>query len=191
MSWLDTLKQYAPSIATAIVTGGTSALPAALIGILGKELIGNENASAQRVEEQLQSYTRQAELDPEIALQLRRADLSFRTRELELIYQDRQSARSRDIQIQKSKGNNYRADGMILMAWLGALACIGALIYLFSTGNPDAGLVAVISTFGTKFLGQIDLSFSFEFGGSADGSKANRNIAAILGRQVKDNKNNA
>ena len=84
MSWLDKLKTYAPTVAGAILTGGTSALPAAMLGILGKELLGNDKASAQQVEDQLQEFTRQAALDPEIGLQLRRADLAFKSLSLEL-----------------------------------------------------------------------------------------------------------
>ncbi len=43
----------------------------------------------------------------------------------------------------------------------------------------------VISTFGTKFLSQIDLSFSFEFGGSADGSQTNQQLQGLLRQQVE------
>ncbi|WP_448215294.1 hypothetical protein [Endozoicomonas sp. 2B-B] len=185
MSWLDKLKEYAPSIAMTLATGGTAALPAALIGILGKELSGNDKASPVQVEEKLQAFTRQAALDPEIARQLHKADMAFREKQLELEYKDRADARKRDIAIQSKRGRNERADWMLVMAFVGFLCCLFSLIWLFLEGSPDAGLVGIVATFGTKFLGMCDLGFAFEFGGSADGSKANRNIAAILGQKVK------
>ena len=187
MSWLEKLKEYAPVVAGSILIGGTAALPAALLGILGKELLGNDRASPQRVEEQLRAYTELAPLDPEIARQLQRADLEFRSLQLELTYQDRKGARDRDVLIQQKRGNNGRADWMVLLAFAGFLCCLCSVVFLFFRGNPNAGLVGILATFGTKFLSMIDLTFAFEFGGSADGTEANKNIANLLGRQVQKN----
>ncbi|MFT6915618.1 MAG: hypothetical protein ACJAWL_001928 [Motiliproteus sp.] len=44
MEWLDKLKEYAPDIALAIATGGTSAIVTTATRILAKELTGDDAA---------------------------------------------------------------------------------------------------------------------------------------------------
>lgn len=66
MSWLDTVKKYAPDIALAIATGGTSTLATTATRILAKELTGKEQVSqveldtavAKATPEQLERLTR-------------------------------------------------------------------------------------------------------------------------------------
>ena len=107
----------------------------------------------------------------------------------ELYYKDRADARKRDIAIQSKRGSNSRADRMLFGAFLGFVLCLAALMwsfyeYLDQGKQPDAGLIGVLCTFGTTFLAMLKEAFGFEFGGSADGEKANRNIQALLTRQV-------
>ena len=122
--------------------------------------------------------------DTEAAIKLRTLENSHQQKLQAMAYKNVADARKRDIAIQKRRGRNQRADWMIVLAFLGFVGCLVSLIGLFVKGEPDPGLVGIIATFGTKFLGMIDLSFAFEFGGSADGEKANRNIQALLTRQV-------
>ncbi len=49
MSWLDKIKEYAPDIALAFATGGTSAIKSVAVRMLAKELTGDPSASVEDV----------------------------------------------------------------------------------------------------------------------------------------------
>ena len=185
MSVWEKIKDYAPTVAAAVATGGT-AIPAAAIQILSKELFGKDDQPLERVEFELAKLTHEADNgNTEAALKLRELETNSKEKLLAMHYQSISDARERDIAIQEAQGGNARADKMMGLAFFGFFGCLSALIFLFLFDKADPGLVAVIASFGTKFLGQLDLGYAFEFGGSADGTKANNNIAEMLGRKVK------
>lgn len=57
MDWLDKLKQYAPDIALAIATGGTSALATTATRILAKELTGDEGGTLDQLKPAIENAT--------------------------------------------------------------------------------------------------------------------------------------
>lgn len=79
--------------------------------------------------------------------------------------EDMQHARARDMEIQKLRGANKRADALIIAAFGGVLLCgIGFLFVKEMT--PQAEIF--LSTVGGMLVMKIGTAFDFEFGSSAD-----------------------
>jgi hypothetical protein len=79
-----------------------------------------------------------------------------------LVYQDRDSARKRDIKIRRFTGSNFRADIMISMTWCAIIFMVGSLLYF---RNSLTGDIVLIFSSIISFLGSIlaEAHF-FEFG---------------------------
>ena len=57
MSWLDKIKEYAPDIALAFATGGTSAIKSVAVRMLAKELTGDPDASVEDMKGVIENTT--------------------------------------------------------------------------------------------------------------------------------------
>jgi len=81
--------------------------------------------------------------------------------EMEKLYlADTQSARSRDVEIIKAAGHNYRADSMYVLAVL----LIAALVYVVLQSELGEYAKGIITLVLGRFLGYLDNIYNFEFG---------------------------
>lgn len=101
--------------------------------------------------------------------------------------QDMQDARRRDIEIQKLKGSNKRADALIACAYLGVIA-VALVLALAPNLNPDAK--TFLATAGGMLLMKFGTAFDFEFGASKSdeqsGNLAQRLMGMVGGRRDAD-----
>jgi hypothetical protein len=81
--------------------------------------------------------------------------------EMEKLYlADTQSARSRDVEIVKASGHNYRADSMFVLA----VFLIAALVVVVLQSEIDEYAKGIITLVLGRFLGYLDNIYNFEFG---------------------------
>lgn len=85
--WLTKVFSYAPRVATAIATGGTSELVNVGLSVVGELVTGKPFTDVKEAEAMINNMT------PEQLLTLKQADQIFETRKLELEYQDRENTR--------------------------------------------------------------------------------------------------
>ena len=85
--WLSKVFGYAPRVATAIATGGTSELVNVGLSVIGELVTGKPFKDTKEAEAMIKDMT------PEQLLSLKQADQIFETRKLELEYQDREHTR--------------------------------------------------------------------------------------------------
>jgi Iap family predicted aminopeptidase len=178
MDWLKKLGEYAPDIVGAILSGGAT-LPATALKILGKELLGSDDASEADIETAVKNAT------PEQMTALTKVNNNFKVEMLKLQNEEAESARSAEVNemanARKSYGkHNEQADKIadnvmkfnILYAVLIALAQIAALT--FAKDMSDAVIVVIGNVCGWIIKGVLDerkdvTGFYF---GSSIGSKA-------------------
>ncbi|OAN50700.1 hypothetical protein [Magnetospirillum moscoviense] len=88
---------------------------------------------------------------------------------------DRQGARARDMEITKAGRTNHRANVLLVVAMIGVVACICAMIFGQIDGNTALGgtILSIAVMLANKFV----TAFDFEFGGSADSAET-RNLLA-------------
>lgn len=104
---------------------------------------------------------------PELLVQLRTrmAELNV---ELEKAYlEDRQSARSRDVELRKIGDKNWRANIMVLAAFVAVITIAFVLSYFTGLKGEVVGFLTAV---GGMFARNIGTAFDFEFG-SSRGSK--------------------
>ncbi|HJW81966.1 MAG TPA: hypothetical protein VJ396_06955 [Acidiferrobacterales bacterium] len=92
---------------------------------------------------------------------------------------DVQSARARDVELSKVRGNNTRADVMVIAAVVGLVSCLAVLI-LFKGSIPGEA-VGIISTVAGIFGACMKDAYSFEFG-SSRGSKEKDDVIGEIAR---------
>jgi len=96
-----------------------------------------------------------------LALQQRLAELE---NELTAMFLgDRQSARSRDVEMTKAGQHNIRADVMVVGAFV---ALIVISCFLITAENIDKGVMGFLTTIGGMLMKSISTAFDFEFGSS-------------------------
>lgn len=91
--------------------------------------------------------------------------------------EDMQNARKRDIDIQKLRGSNQRADALIVAAFSGVLL-IGLAFIIFPDLSPDAR--TFLATVGGMLVMKIGTAFDFEFGGSAGSNDKNEIMSKMM-----------
>jgi hypothetical protein len=97
------------------------------------------------------------------------ARLSADTAQQAAALADTQSARQRDVELQKANGgHNTRADVMVIGAVVGLVACLGVLI--FFKGDIPGEVVGIVSMIAGIFGACLKDAYAFEFG-SSRGSK--------------------
>jgi len=100
--------------------------------------------------------------------------------EMELAYlADVQSARSRDVEIVKSGGKNYRADSMYILAVL----LIASLVWIVLKSGLDEYAKGIITLVLGRFLGYLDNIYNFEFGSTRGSRTKDTTIKNLTGSE--------
>lgn len=102
--------------------------------------------------------------DRELELELQRALLTAETNYWEQCIQDKQNARERDLAIQRLRGQNLRANIMLVMAMIGIVLSVGALVVFKPVLHADG--VGMLSAVAAVFGACLKDAYSFEFGSS-------------------------
>ena len=106
--------------------------------------------------------------DPKLVAQFQHAVLKMEHEREMAVYDDRKSARLRDIAFVKAQKHNIRADIMVVSAAAGLISCL-LTITLYS-GTLPGEAVGIISTVAGIFGSCLKDAYAFEFG-SSRGSK--------------------
>ena len=159
MGWKEIIGTLAPTVASALGGPLAGAAVTAIGGLLGiteptqdkiKVAIENGSLTGEQV-----SAIRQLELK----LKGEEEERGFRYTELE--FKDRDSARGRDTELNKSGQHNYRADTMFVLA----VAVIVGLVYsIWTEPGINEFMKGVVTLVLGRFLGYLDNIYSFEFG---------------------------
>ncbi len=145
------LAQFAPSIMRFFGAGDKStAVVEKIVGTA--QTVSGASSPAEALEMIRASAEKQAEF--QMAILKNEA-------EMERMYlADTQSARSRDVEIAKTVGHNYRADSMYVLA----IALIGSLVYIVLKSGLDEYAKGIVTLVLGRFLGYLDNIYNFEFG---------------------------
>lgn len=92
---------------------------------------------------------------------------------------DRQSARTRDVELAKAGRTNHRADLMVTAVVIGLIACIGVLA-IYRQSVPGE-VVGILSTIAGIFGSCLKDAFAFEFGSSRSSRDKDELLARTLG----------
>ncbi len=171
MSWIDKLKEYAPDIAMAVVTGGAT-LPA-LAAKAGGDAVGRDVKTPKDIEAVISGAS------PETMLKLKQAnnDFKLRMKELdnELIhagYQNTDSARSMYKVNSKDAsviGKSIMSKNLVVVFLLAAINC--SVIYYLRDDGVIVGMVStLIGGIISSLLSERQTVVNFFFGSSM-GSK--------------------
>lgn len=103
-----------------------------------------------------------------LELELQRALLVLESSYWEQCIQDKQDARERDLAIQRLRGQNIRANVMLVLAVMGILFSVGALVLFKPILSTDG--VGMLSAVAGVFGACLKDAYSFEFGTSRPSS---------------------
>jgi hypothetical protein len=118
-----------------------------------------------------------AQMEHEIELKRIRQEDDRLTAHLEEMYiQDRQDARSRDVEIVKVKGNNRRGD-VLAYGSLATLASCLFMLFFVDVDNASRDLLLVMLGALVTIVKDV---FSFEFGSSKDSQRNAQAVADML-----------
>lgn len=146
IDWIKKLAGYAPDIATAIATGGTS-LAATGLRILGKELLGDETATEQQVAAAVQNAT-QAELN-----ELQRINNEFKVQMATIETQDKQNEHQTT---QETIRNGDNSDSKVVrwtrpgQSWVSLAA---AIYYALATDAPSVEVLLALLALPWTYAG--------------------------------------
>jgi hypothetical protein len=137
-----------------------------MAGKLVAEALGNPNAKPEDIPALL------AQASPEQIAALKQSEFDFKARMTELGYtneqkleelvvQDRQGARERDVKLAESGQRNHRADLMFLLAV--AMTC-GLVWIVWRDPNINEYMKGIFTLVLGRFLGYLDNIYNFEFG---------------------------
>lgn len=166
MNWIEKLTQYAPDIAAAVATGGTS-LVATGVRILGKELLGNESASSDEVQKAVESAT------PAQMIALKKANNDFVVQKMQI--QAGEMASAREMYTSHNQQADSIADTIIKrnIWFIIALILVNVgIVYVFRENAAAASSATGLIAFAVRdLLAQIQSVSGFYFGSSL-GSKS-------------------
>lgn len=131
----------------------------------GLEKIVNRLGGSANVKESLNKIKN----DKELELELQKALLMAENEYWKLCLRDRQSARERDMALQKLQGKNRRANLMLMMAVIGIIFSLGSLIFFKAFLTSD--VIGIISAVAAIFGSCLKDAYSFEFGSHGGGAK--------------------
>lgn len=153
LDWIKKIAGYAPDIAAAVATGGSS-LAATGLRILGKELLGNESASESDIEKAV------AAASPEQLVNLARCNNEFKAEMKRLeneakrdLLQDKQSEH---LQTQETIRNGDNSDSTLvrttrpLQSWASLVA---AFFYVFTADSIDVYVLGALLTLPFTYAG--------------------------------------
>ena len=154
---------FAPLVGTAL--GGPAG---ALAGTAVKSLASAFGLSPTATPDEIHQAI---STDPQAALKLHQAELDFQAKqtdqkldELKAYLSDMQAARTRDLDIRKLGKLNFRADLMLLAAFLAVIVI--AVILCLGGAAISGSVIGFLTTIGGMFARNIGTAFDFEFGSS-------------------------
>lgn len=159
MGWKEIIGTLAPTVASAL--GGP--LAGAAVVAIG-ELLGITEPTQDKIKVAIENGSLTGEQVSairllELKLKGEEEERGFRYTELE--FKDRDSARGRDTELNKSGQHNYRADAMFMLA----VAVIVGLVYsIWTEPSINEFMKGVVTLVLGRFLGYLDNIYSFEFG---------------------------
>ncbi len=159
MGWKEIIGTLAPTVASAL--GGP--LAGAAVVAIG-ELLGITEPTQDKIKVAIENGSLTGEQVSairllELKLKGEEEERGFRYTELE--FKDRDSARERDTELNKSGQHNYRADAMFMLA----VAVIVGLVYsIWTEPSINEFMKGVVTLVLGRFLGYLDNIYSFEFG---------------------------
>lgn len=135
--------------------------------------IGFDNKILQQLTKALTNVTGLSDSDQAVKLiqnnrslelELQRALLIAEVRYWEQCIKDRENARERDLIIQRIRGQNIRANIMLVMAMMGMMFTFAGLIIFKSALNSEG--IGLLSALAAVFGSCLKDVYSFEFGSS-------------------------
>ena len=159
MGWKEIIGTLAPTVASAL--GGP--LAGAAVTAIG-ELLGISEPTQDKIKVAIENGSLTGEQVSairllELKLKGEEEERGFRYTELE--FKDRDSARGRDTELNKSGQRNYRADTMFVLA----VAVIVGLVYsIWTEPSINEFMKGIVTLVLGRFLGYLDNIYSFEFG---------------------------
>lgn len=159
MGWKEIIGTLAPTVASAL--GGP--LAGAAVVAIG-ELLGITEPTQDKIKVAIENGSLTGEQVSairllELKLKGEEEERGFRYTELE--FKDRDSARGRDTELNKSGQHNYRADAMFMLA----VAVIVGLVYsIWTEPSINEFMKGIVTLVLGRFLGYLDNIYSFEFG---------------------------
>ncbi len=148
MSWLDKLKEYAPDIAMAVLSGGATLPQLALKAVA--------DATGQEVTNETQMAEAIKGASPEVMLKVKQANNSFRIRMAEL----RNELVDTELgDVQHARVHNKHSKMPEIICIMLTLSMIGFAVALFFAEIPDANVRLIDTLFGafmTAWLGSIN-----------------------------------
>jgi hypothetical protein len=106
--------------------------------------------------------------NPDKLVEYHLAMLAQATRLEELVYTDRQNARSRDVEYIKAGKRNYRADALVAISVLVVLVIIGVVVWRSELNEFAKGSLTTILG---VFLNMLTNAYQFEFGQTRKGEE--------------------
>jgi hypothetical protein len=165
MSWLNKLKDYAPSIASAILSGGATLPQLALKAI--SDATGIDVSSEDSAKNVIESAT------PEQMLKIKQADNSFKIRMREL---DNELTATELKDVQNARDSHkHSAMPMVICLALTAMVTMGA-VGLFTLDIPDENKEIAYLLFGT-LLAKWGDSIAYWVGTTRSSAEKSRGLA--------------
>lgn len=158
MTWLKTLQQLAPTVASAFL-GPLGGIAVSAIG----NILGVSDATQDKIAQAIQT----GQLTPEQLGKIKELELEYLENEkergfkyAELEFADMADARKRDTAFLQAGTRNYRADFMFLLAVL----IIAALVWIIWK-DPDINeyVKGIFTLVLGRFLGYLDAIYNFEY----------------------------
>lgn len=159
MDWKTALGKLAPTVAAAL--GGP--LAGVAVSAIG-ELFGISEPTQDKIKVAIENGSLTGEQisglrQLEMKLKAEEAERGFRYAELE--FKDRDSARTRDAELNKAGKKNYRADAMFILA---VIVIVGLVWMIWKDPNINEFMKGIVTLVLGRFLGYLDNIYSFEFG---------------------------
>lgn len=138
MTWLKKVSEYAPDIAAAIATGGTSVIASTALRIAAKELTGDEGASAFSIAHAAENAT------AEQLIALTKANNDFKV-SIESLDVERLKTVNQTMQVETAAEKWWQSSWRPFWGFVSALAFLGLVIAVgflaneaIVKGNPNA-----------------------------------------------------
>lgn len=172
---ISLVTEFAPAIIRHFA-GDKAGEVAESVATVANKLTGKDILIEQGLKETKEALRK----NPELLVQFEKdmAQIDFATEQAYL--EDRQNARARDVALRQVGDKNWRANIMLLAAFL-AVTAIALTLAIY---KPDGIIVGFMTTIGGMFARNIGTAFDFEFG-SSRGSKEKNQLFNGLSKPEK------
>ena len=169
---IELLKQFAPTVAS-VLLGPMAGLAVAGLG----KIFGLEGATIDTISK----VVTDGKMTPDQLSEITRLELQFKNDEAErgfryadLEFKDRDSARNRDIALAQAGQRNYRADVMFVLS----VVVISWLVWItWKDPSINEYVKGIFTLVLGRFLGYLDVIYSFEFGSTRAGARKTELLA--------------